>query len=147
MFQKRLHTVSMSDEYERRKCLTAEKCNKHHDKDDGDQRALGDLKVPAAAARRPGVIVGTAIGTRVRCPSCIVASTGVWVARCEREGRRRCRSHDCEEYTTKGRRLRDSKYRHRRKALQGDARQPCERRGMWRGDLKGLQSKESEESK
>lgn len=101
MFQKRLHTVSTSDEYERRKCLTAEKCNKYHDKDDGDQRALGDLKVPAAAARRPGVIVGTAIGTRVRCPSCIVASTGVWVARCEREGRRRCRSHDCEEYTTK----------------------------------------------
>lgn len=88
MFQKRLHTISTSGENERRECLTAEKCNEYHDEDDGDQRALGDLKVPAAASRCPGVIVGTAIGTCVRCPSCIVASTSIWIAGCEREGRR-----------------------------------------------------------
>lgn len=101
MFQKRLHRVSTSGENERQECLTAEKCNKYHDEDDGDQGALGDLKVPTAAARRSGVIVGTAIGTCVRCPSCIIASTGVRVASCEREGRRGCRSHGCEEHTSK----------------------------------------------
>lgn len=88
MFQKRLHRVSTSSQNQIREFLTAEKCNKYHDQDDGDQCALGNLEVPTAAARRPCVIVGTAIGARIRCPSCIVASTGVWVLSCEREARR-----------------------------------------------------------
>lgn len=145
MFQKRLHRVSTSGENERHECLTAEKCNKYHDEDDGDQGALGDLKVPTAAARRSGVIVGTAIGTCVRCPSCIIAPTGVRVASCEREGRRRCRSHGCEEHRQKPQATRFEIPSQTEKTLQAGARQPCEQRGMWRGDLKRLQSKESGE--
>lgn len=127
----------------RREGLTAEKCNKHHDEDDGDQSALGDLEVPAAGTRRPSVIVGTAIGTCVRCPSCVVASTGVGVASREREGRRRCRSHDFQEHTTKvvGYEIRKTVADGRR--YKEMLVNPASGGEMWRRGLKELQLKES----